>query len=175
MKNLVINIVLWWGGSGTDKGCRGKKRTNTGLTVLVQSPFVTWFPRRLQDFLMLINLKKKELYFSPARRRKSIVARVQWMKEWILLRPDRPSVVHHGPRVSRMFCRRNVQGTVGGRHGLDATHVHQRLRVVHHDGVRAFLAHGLPERGGRLKNGHRTIPGGHTRAVHGQVTILFSL
>jgi len=68
-------------------------------------------------------------------------------------------------------CRWNVPGAVGGRHRLNAAYVRQRLRVFHHNGVRAVLADGLSKCGGRLENGHRAVPGGHTRAVHGQVML----
>lgn len=58
---------------------------------------------------------------------------------------------------------------MGGRHGLDASYIYQRLRIVHDDCVGAILADGLPKRGGRFENGHRTISGGHTRTFYGQV------
>lgn len=71
----------------------------------------------------------------------------------------------------RTYCyyRRNVQSTMGGRHGLDASYIYQRLRIVHDNCVGAILADGLPKRGGRFENGHRTISGGHTCTVYGQV------
>lgn len=64
---------------------------------------------------------------------------------------------------------------MGRRHRLDASYVYQRLRIVHYNRVSAILADGLQKRGGRVENGHRTISGGHTRTVYGQVmkTVLF--
>ena len=58
-------------------------------------------------------------------------------------------------------------GPVGGRHRFDAPVVRQRVRQLHDDRVGQVLVDGLPERQRGHQDGHRALPRGHSRPVHG--------
>lgn len=62
------------------------------------------------------------------------------------------------------------ESPVGRCHRVDAVHVCQRLRLIHHHRLGSFLAHGLPKRRRRHKDGYRTLSGGHSCSFHGQVS-----
>lgn len=66
------------------------------------------------------------------------------------------------------------ESPVGRCHRVDAVHVCQRLRLIHHHRLGSFLAHGLPKRRRRHKDGYRTLSGGHSCSFHGQVSQQFN-
>lgn len=65
----------------------------------------------------------------------------------------------------------HVGGPVGGRHGLDASELHERPGHVYHDRVGQVLAHGLQEHPGGAQDGHRSVQGVGVRALHHQVSL----